>query len=54
MCYQQVENHIIFTDYGRMTDDETLAVEDIPVGEAVIIGTLGEALEAFEDQSWIE
>ena len=54
VCYRQVGKHIIFTDYERMSEGETLAVEDIPVGEAVIIGTLGEALEAFEDQSWIE
>ena len=53
VCYRQVENHIIFTDYGRMSEEEGLAVDDIPVGEAVIVGTLGEALEAFEDQSWM-
>ncbi len=52
--YRQVDDHIIFTDYGHLTEDKGLAVEDIPVGEAVVIGTLGEALEAFEDQSWVE
>ena len=53
VCYRQVKNHIIFTDYGRVSEEEGLAVDNIPVGEAVIIGTLGEALEAFEDQSWV-
>ena len=52
--YRQVDDHIIFTDYGHLAGDKGLAVEDIPVGEAVVIGTLGEALEAFEDQSWVE
>lgn len=54
VCYRQVENHIIFTDYGQLDEESPLDVDEIPVGEAVVVGTLGEALEAFEDQSWID
>ena len=54
VCYRQVENHIIFTDYGHLTGDEAMAIGDVPVGDAVIVGTLGEALEAFEEQSWVD
>lgn len=53
VIYAQVEEHIVFIDYGFPEEDEKFGLDLIEEGEAVVDGTLGEALDAFREQNWV-